>query len=182
MYLILIPAVWLGIFFTSPVRRRFIVYLQVMARFIKSQWPSASKFLRHLLEFPRDAPPVFERFVLISAGQPEMWAPGMLALSPQYRADASQFTTTMPPDPRDVIYQVFVGYSKNINIGKLRMNSGHQRWLKSQRKLQYCITTYYNILQHVTTYYNIYTTTINICFKMSSLQDSWCRLPIVPVS
>ena len=31
--------------------------------------------------------------------------PGMLALSPQYRADASQFTTTMPPDPEDVIYQ-----------------------------------------------------------------------------
>lgn len=29
----------------------------------------------------------------------------MLALSPQYRADASQFTTTMPPDPEDVIYQ-----------------------------------------------------------------------------
>ena len=29
----------------------------------------------------------------------------MLALSPQYRADASQFTTTMPPDPKDVIYQ-----------------------------------------------------------------------------
>eukprot|EP00435_Cladocopium_sp_Y103_P001057 s1121_g1.t1 len=29
----------------------------------------------------------------------------MLALSPQYRADASQLTTTMPPDPEDVIYQ-----------------------------------------------------------------------------
>jgi len=29
----------------------------------------------------------------------------MLALSPQYRADASQLTTTMPPDPEDVLYQ-----------------------------------------------------------------------------
>ena len=62
---------------------------------------------------------------------------GMLALSPQYRADASQLTTTMPPDPDDVLYQVELRWMWFIYHGTWETN---EFWIwHPWAQLQLCV-------------------------------------------